>query len=502
MEKITKLIQTLSSREIRLFRKYAALSGKKKNNLKIRLFNISCENPEISDMDAIKLLNMPNDASFSMLKSRLYNQLLDFLLVVTDNKNFYNKAFWIRYTMLKSLMLVYALDNRDLGTHSNFLISKADQLAQKFDQPTYRVLVNELILNSRPFMKGAATSKKVKEAMMQSLDSQSDIINIQNVFKQLASISTYNSNQINTQLVFIESKLQEIEEIYKRNPSPRISFYYLRSKITHAMTTQDFRGYLNYSVQFLNLVNTELSLKSNDNLGGAYANISQANIYLGNYIEAIEASYKSETLFFKNSNNDINIKSLRFVAHLRLKDFIACDELVKQVRAIKRIRRGSFHYSKWLYLDANIKFIQGDYKATLQLLDRHSFLKTDRTGWRLGYKILEMMCIVEMGNYDWLPYRIDAFRKLVSDIKKENTARPKLILKLLKRLIKENFDFDATTKKMSEEYALLQSNTGDYFCDMLGYEVIRFDEWWAGKLKPTTEETDTPKRKRKNVLKD
>ena len=502
MEKITKLIQTLTGREIRLFHKYAALSGKKKNNLKIRLFNISCENPEISDIEAAKLLGMDQGAAFSMLKSRLYNDLLDLLLLVTDSSSFYNKAFWIRYSMLKSLMLVYALDNRNLANHSNYLISKAEQLAIKFDQPTYSVLVNELILNSRPFIKGPATSKKVNAAISQSLESQSDIIKIQNVFKQLITLSFYSSNHANTQRAYFESKLEEIEEIYKRNPSPRVSFYYLRSKISYSINLQDFQGYLNYAKKFLALVETELSIRSNDNLGGAYVNLGQAQMYLKYFKESIEACKNAEKLFFKHSNNDINTKSVRFIAHLGIKDYESCAELVAQVRSIKRIKRGSFHYSKWLYMDANIKFIQGNYKATLQLLERHSFLKSDRSGWRLGYKILEMMCIVELGNYDWLPYRIDTFRKLVNDIKKENTARPKLMLKLLKRLIKENFDFDTTTAKMQQELSLLQSNTGEYFCDILGYEVIRFDEWWVSKLKAPSETTGPAKRRRKKALKD
>ncbi|HNV99405.1 MAG TPA: hypothetical protein PKL06_08555 [Chitinophagales bacterium] len=502
MEKITKLIQTLTGREIRLFHKYAALSGKKKNNLKIRLFNISCENPEISDIEAAKLLGMDQGAAFSMLKSRLYNDLLDLLLLVTDSSSFYNKAFWIRYSMLKSLMLVYALDNRNLANHSNYLISKAEQLALKFDQPTYRVLVNELILNSRPFMKGPATVKKVKETMLLSLDSQADIIKIQNIFKQISSISSYNSNQANTQLAFIELKLQEIEDIYARNPSPRITFFYLRSKLLYALNIQDFNGFLSYAQKLLEHVQSEVSIRSNDNLGGAYTMLSNALMYLKYFNESIEACYNAEKLFFKHSNNDINTKSVRFIAHLYVKDYQSCVELVAQVRSIKRIKRGSFHYSKWLYLDANIKFIQGNYKATLQLLERHSFLKSDRSGWRLGYKILEMMCIVELGNYDWLPYRIDTFRKLVNDIKKENTARPKLMLKLLKRLIKENFDFDTTTAKMQQELSLLQSNTGEYFCDILGYEVIRFDEWWVSKLKAPSETTSPAKRRRKKALKD
>ena len=56
MEKITKPVHSLSNREVKLFHKYNALSGKKTNNLKIRLFEIAKQNPEISDIEAAKIL--------------------------------------------------------------------------------------------------------------------------------------------------------------------------------------------------------------------------------------------------------------------------------------------------------------------------------------------------------------------------------------------------------------------------------------------------------------
>ncbi|HNE45931.1 MAG TPA: hypothetical protein PLT99_14965, partial [Chitinophagales bacterium] len=75
MEKITKLVHSLSNREVKLFYKYNALSGKKTNNLKIRLFEIAKQNPEISDIEAAKILGKKVDAAFSMLKHRLQEDI-------------------------------------------------------------------------------------------------------------------------------------------------------------------------------------------------------------------------------------------------------------------------------------------------------------------------------------------------------------------------------------------------------------------------------------------
>ncbi|HNO28687.1 MAG TPA: hypothetical protein PKN15_07845, partial [Chitinophagales bacterium] len=103
MEKITKLVHSLSNREVKLFYKYNALSGKKTNNLKIRLFEIAKQNPEISDIEAAKILGKKVDAAFSMLKHRLQEDIYRILVFSVDESKFYSKTFKARYEVFKLL---------------------------------------------------------------------------------------------------------------------------------------------------------------------------------------------------------------------------------------------------------------------------------------------------------------------------------------------------------------------------------------------------------------
>jgi hypothetical protein len=72
---------------------------------------------------------------------------------------------------------------------------------------------------------------------------------------------------------------------------------------------------------------------------------------------------------------------------------------------------------------------------------------------------------------------------LLSDIEKVNINRPKLIHKILSRLLRDNFEFAETNKKMSTELGLLRENSSDYYRHPTNYEVIPFESWWDEKLK-------------------
>lgn len=481
MEKITQLVRSLSKREVRLFYKYAALSGKNKYNLKIQLFNFLLEKTEISDEIVAKSLNIKSAASLSMLKNRLQTDIMKLLVFSGEESRFFSKVLRARYQVNKKLAECYILDNRNLKALSFESARRAELIATKYDLATAKVAINEFLLNSFP-MRGPKIFKNIKAKTDAELNNQMDHIKAQDLAKQLTSFVNFEANKIKSKQELGRKAVAELEELVKQNPSDRIKFYYYRSKITYTEDIQDFKTYYETCLTFLDLIKSSPRVNSSDNLGGSYMMLAAGSMHLGHFGDAINQCEIGAPYFFKDSNNDINLKSILFHAYLGAGKIQEAIELIEKLRSIKSIKRGSLHYYKLLYYDANIKFLQGNYSGCMSFLKRHSFLKADKSGWRLGYKVLEMMCIIEMQNYDWLPYRLETFRKLLSDIKTENTARPKLINKLLKRLIKENFNFDKTTEKLQAEFDLLRSNTGEYYCYPIGYEVIRFDEWWASKL--------------------
>ena len=223
-------------------------------------------------------------------------------------------------------------------------------------------------------------------------------------------------------------------------------------------------------------------MNTSDNQGGGHMMIAKACLNLGEYEEAIKYVELGTDYFYKDSPNQINIKEYSFLSNFYLKNYSKAKEISDRIRIIKNVKPGTFLYAKWLYYHANIEFANKDFKSTLKTLKRQSFLKSDKSGWRLGYRILELMSLIDLEQYDAIPFRLETFRKLLRTITKENVERPKLMLLLLNRLVKENFDFSSVSKKHKDLLELLQKADGLYYWDAEGYEVTRFDEWWATKL--------------------
>ena len=113
----------------------------------------------------------------------------------------------------------------------------------------------------------------------------------------------------------------------------------------------------------------------------------------------------------------------------------------------------------------------------------------DKSGWLRGYYILEILNRVEIGDYDGLEYRFDAFKKIVyrhsGKLHEEGNARWKIILTILSTLINRNYDYQMTIDRESENLKLLQQRVGKYFWDPAGNEIIRFDTWLMNNVKVT-----------------
>lgn len=483
MEKITQLVHSLSNREVKLFYKYNALSGKKTNNLKIRLFEIAKQNSRISDMEAAKLLGKSNNAAFSMLKSRLQDDILKVLVFDGDESRFFAKVFRARYKVFKLLAETLILNHRNLNVQSYESILKADKLARQYELISSRIIINELLVTSHQANKGPSTYKRFKESIFQDLKIQEEISTGQDLLKQLIIPDLFSKNKSKTKLEIAKATSEQLKELSIANSTSRVRFLFLRSQMELAELSLNFVQYNSTALEFLELVSNNPSVRTSDNIGGAHLLLAESHLHLKNSEKALEHAERAESYFFKNSNNYYTLLSTKYYALLYAGRLNEAKTIVDQVRGLKTIKRSGFQYSKWVYFDANLKFLKHDFQGALSLIKRHSFLKTDRSGWRLGFKILELLCIVELEHFDWIQYRLDTLRKLLSDIEKVNINRPRLIHKILSRLLRDNFDFAETNKKMSTELDLLRDNSNEYYRYPNNYEVIPFESWWDEKLK-------------------
>ncbi|MBK7441261.1 MAG: hypothetical protein IPI65_06955 [Bacteroidetes bacterium] len=125
MKKITQLVNSLSASEVKLIRKYYSISAKIEHNLKIKLFEIALVNKNISDIEAAKLMGKPNNAAFSMLKSRLQEDIMKILIVEGKDKIFNTKYFKTRHKIHFMLLEMDILEDRNLREQATETILKA-----------------------------------------------------------------------------------------------------------------------------------------------------------------------------------------------------------------------------------------------------------------------------------------------------------------------------------------------------------------------------------------
>jgi len=483
MKKISQLVKTLSASEVKMIRKYYSISPKIEYNLRIKLFEVILENPEMMDTEVAKMIGKPSNAAFSMLKSRLQEDIMKILIVEGKDKIFTTSYYRARHKVHFMMLEMDILNDRNLGEQGTETIMKARRLAQKYELVNDLVVINEMIMYVNQFKRGPSGFKKLRQESIKELDNAEKLFWGTDFFKQITMPTLYSTNKNISTLDASKLAIDNLEVLTKSSDVSRLQYFYLRAKILYNMELKNYRAARKYSIEFQKFIQCTEPLNSSDNNGGAHMLIGVTSLYLHQFASTIKYAHGGLDYFYKDSNNQVSMYELVFLASFYKKDYNKAKEIVDYVKGIKTIKAGSFIYSKWLYFNANIEFATKDPKSTLKTLKRHSFLKTDKSGWRLGYRILELISLLELENYDVLPYRLETFRKLLSSISKENVTRPKAMLLLMNRLVKSNFDFKMVSEKMHDTLQLLRNGKDNYAWDMRGYEIIKFDEWWDGKLK-------------------
>ncbi|MFI5171373.1 MAG: hypothetical protein ACHQFW_03230 [Chitinophagales bacterium] len=483
MKNITQLIKSLSPREVKLFKRYYAIGPKSESNLKNKLFDIILNHDLLGDEDAARLISKKDDNSFKMIKQRLEQDILKFLLWEHDPIDTMSKAVKARGTCRLLMIQVEILMSKGLYTIADQKLLKAERLARKYDLTQDSILIKEFMARSVVLTGGAKFYKKFKDSALEDFRIIKEKFDAQDHYRKLTRpiqfIAAKKLNYIEQARISVE----QLKELSERNNSLDIKTWYLKSQTYYNHLIDNYKESKRHLLEELELANSNPKLFPSDSWGGIYSRLAIVSVYMGDFFETLEYVQLAEKYFYKESNNHLRVLHCAFQAYLYMGDYDKARAVILKVKKFKIVKPGSFNYYNWLYYEAIVNFKIGDYKSTLNILQRNSDLTADKTGWRVGFKIVEMMCIIEMQNYDWLDYRIEAFRKLIKSIKNENMSRATVIYELIKKLVKENYNFKTTTEKLKEKLDLLNSDIDEYRWEARGYELIRFDEWWKGKLR-------------------
>ena len=484
MKKLTQLIEALDKGEINLIRRYFLLNRKPENLLRNKLFELLIKDKNINHSKVEEGLKRKlSGSAVRMLINRLEDDILKSLIITQGPQKFKSKYFEAKHNCLRMILEIDILRYR--GVHTDIIFKKvrqAESLSKKYELAGEMILINEIKQQVVVLSKGLSNYKKTIAENLESLNDVKLKTDALDFFRKLTVPTLFSANKESNYTDLAKESTEQLRILSQKNPSSQIRALYLRSEVFYNHLINDYNSAEKFAFEFLDFVTSNRVLNASDNMGGGMMMISTISVYLHNYDNAIKFAIEAMPYFHAGSNNQVNLSELLFFCYLRKEDFNQTLELVDKISLLKTVKKNQFLKSKWQYFKANLFFQQGHYNEALSILQKQSDLLSDKSGWRLGFKIMEMMCIIEMDTCDWLDYRIETFRKLLSTVKNENIHRPKLILHIIKQFIKHAYDIKLTNKKCEEQLNLLRMGEGDYRYDPRGYEVIRFDKWWDAKL--------------------
>jgi len=483
LEKITQLISTLTTREVNAIRKFYRLRPQADANQRFRLFEKVLNDPELSDMEAASFLQKNvGDSAFSMVKRRLKDDIIKVLVWEQRHSKFRSKYFKSRFECRLLIAEAEILSTRGANLLAIEHLYKAKRLAEQFELTNELVIINEQLIPLVATREGLQTYSRIAQESLGQFKLIQDKFKAQDYLRQLTIPNLFQANKEFNYKIQAEEASRELRKLSEETSSVEIRFWYLRSEVFYNHLRKDYTSAFQFAQDFLELVKTSPVVYSIDNMGGANMQLGMISIYRGEYESAALFANTAREYFTKGSVNFVNASDALFLSFFYRGLYDEAIVLLDEMKKNRNITRNHMLRSKWNFYDAQLHFRMGKYAESLSILQQQTDLFSDKSGWRIGIKILEMMCIVELGNDDWLDFRIETFRKLLSDLRKENIFRPKLIHQLFRFYIKSGYDWKNAIRLSGKHLTLLQEGTGENSWDPLGYEMTRFDSWLSGRL--------------------
>jgi tetratricopeptide (TPR) repeat protein len=483
MEKLTQLISTFSASEVKTIKKFYSLKSSSQSSMRFKLFLLILDKPGISDHEAGLFFNKkPSDTSFSMLKKRLRDDLVRLVVWEHRRTKFKTPVFKARFECRLLIAESEILIARGATEMAIDCLQKAKKLAESYELTNELIIVNEQLIQKVAIREGFKTYARLAAESMEQFDTIKFKFKAQDYLRQLTIPNLFQSNKENVYLKKAAAANRQLRKLSETSKSIEIRFWYLRSEIYYNHLRKNYEEAYRHGLSFVQLIEESPVVYSLDNMGGANMQLAMVSLYLNRLEDAATFATQSASYFKLGSPNYANAKDIFFLAQYYQGHLDTANQILKELLQIKSMRNNKFMQSKWGFFQANLCFSEGKYDEALALLQQQTELFSDKSGWRLGIKILEMMCIVEMNHDDWLDYRIETFRKLLSDLRTENIARAKLIHQIFKTYIKTGYSWRKTVEMLPEHVMHLRSGAGDYFWDPAGHELQRFDNWLDTKL--------------------
>lgn len=485
------LVQGLEDFEIKKLKKSIGDFGNKGGKLE-RLFHFLVKEKIKESSRVIKKIygeeNTMTVDSFRKLCQRFLEKIIEVISIEENfhiNEGLYSDIFKMRIKVKKQIYIFQIISIK--GVPTPWLINYLKDLIKICEK--YEFIDDEIVFRRNLYvLLFTLNQTKQAEECKALIEQRCDYV------KLLAKAEWYNWEYIyKVQYKSIDdrglidnlkSAIKELEGYWLSTKLNTINYIKLMMELQLSHFLEDYVLAEKIVYKIIDITENNVSIKLRSKMAQNYMNLAYTQFFLNKFPEALQNSRIAAKEIILPTI-DINIyKEVEVFALIYLSDFTIAEQKLFDIISSGLHGNNPEQLSKRHLMMGFIKYLQGDYKKAFMHLQETKEVESDREGWNLGIRILNIYLTLSTEKVDLADQRINAMRKHIERTAKMRNLRKRdiVIFRILSHLSRSGFDFREVWEERQKDFQLLRSDESDYRWVPRSHELIIFDQWFEARV--------------------
>ena len=483
---LKELVYRLSKTELLTLKQ--KLIGSKKNNFNlksIRLLEIIIDNPDISERETVeKIYKDEINTAFLRLVTRMIEKIDEVYLNLNyDLFELYSERNYQFFNLKRKLLILQMRWLRGVPQNLEFHFEKIISQSKKYE--LYETLIEVLLIKQRyvGFRFGKKAFEKIETEIRHLEENRNAVQRARSTFNKVGT-KINQSAYLDDYKEELSQSIIEIKKDYAITNSARVGYYFYFLESEWLYINGEYEAARDSLEKLLKLVLKKNSLYTKITHGDILLNLSNIDIHLKNFALAIENIRKAEKLYDAKSLNYDLAREIEFYAQFHSGKMNLAEEIIEEIYHSSRISDTPFQFSKRAFLFACLQTLKGEIEKSNDLLLDVKEIEKDKEGWNIAIRILTIINRIQAKDFESADLHVLNLEKFIKrrskfrHVRKRDTA----ILRILLKLINENYDFKKVYNQRKRYFDLLESDDPEYRWKIKSTEMIVFHEWFRKKV--------------------
>lgn len=483
MDSLYSILRILRPGEIRLIKHYYSRPANAENKMRLALLNLAETSRGLTNSQAIEALNTDMSASgFSHLKARLKADMLNALLWQESSKRFPEAYTAAEFECSRNIAQAYVLMMRGNVTEGLKLLERSKKLAGKFELLSHHLIINQLMRRRFHSIRSKKELETINSELTKGLQNISSLNQTEEETLVIAAPQLFSKNESKEFSTDGEQVIERLADNFEKTGLSRIGFWYYMAATEYYRANDENQKMLDYGKQFFELIKSSDALRSNPNISGASQTVGIALVKLHRFKEAEEYLRISVEKFRDGGMNQLNSLELLVKSQLAAYGTHRSKQTIERGETHRLVLRNDQLKAKWSYFKACREFLSSKPDQSYSTLNSNGDLLKSRDDLNVQYRVLEVLQLIELEDYDWIDFKLDTLRKFVSRNRKLKNPRIDGVIKVLNAIHVKSYRFEKLNKSTLRLIDQLSSHEKNWAWNPTGNELVRFDAWLERRM--------------------